>query len=151
MALQTKHKETIFGVGDQVRVIQKVFEERESKKGEGKKARTQVFEGIVIGIKGRGVGKTFTVRRIGAQQVGIEKIFPLESPLVEKVEVVKKGLRGARRAKLYYIRGKSRKEIEKIYSRAAKREETKPNAQEVVKDRKSKEKTGKTKNASKKK
>lgn len=104
-------------MGDTVAVSQKIQE--------GEKTRTQVFEGMVIKIRGRGEGKSFTVRRIGAQKIGIERIFPLNSPIVEKVEVGRKGTRGVARAKLYYTREKSAREIEKIYSRAKRREEAK--------------------------
>ena len=117
MALKAKHKEIEFGVGDRIKVISKIKE--------GEKTRQQAFEGLVIGIKGRGENRSFTVRRIGVQQIGIERIFPLSSPSIENIEVVKKGLRGVRRAKLYYTREKARKEIEEIYSRAAKKEEDK--------------------------
>ena len=117
MALKVKLKDVEFGVGDAVKVHQRIVE--------GKKTRTQVFEGIVIKIKGREENKSFTVRRIGAQQIGIERIFPVETPIIEKIEVVRKGMRGSRRAKLYYIRDKSRREIEQIYSRAKKKELTK--------------------------
>ncbi len=72
---------------------------------------------MVIAIKNKGNGKSFTVRRIGSQKVGIEQIIPLISPNLEKVEVKRKGEKGSRRAKLYYTRDKSKKEIEKIYSR----------------------------------
>ena len=112
-----KETKTKFGVGDTVRVFTKIKE--------GEKTRQQAFEGIVIKIKGRDQSKTFTVRRIGAQQIGIERIIPLESPTIDRIEVVKKGLRGVRRAKLYYIRDKSRKEIDAIYTRATKKEEAK--------------------------
>jgi len=114
MALTVKHKDTTFGVGDVVRVHKRLVEE-------GKKSRTQIFEGVVIAIKNRGSGKSFTVRRIGAQNIGIEQIFPLESSLIEKIEVKQHGLRGVRRAKLYYIRDKSKKEIDRIYSRASRK------------------------------
>lgn len=113
MALYLTHKEITFGIGDKVRVIQKIKD--------GDKERTSTFEGIVIKIRGEGDNKMFTVRKSGAQSVGIERIFPLSSPFIEKVEVVKKGTMGVRRAKLYYIRTKSPKEIEEIFSRAAKR------------------------------
>lgn len=113
MAIKITHKEQEFGVGDTVRVWQKIKE--------GEKTRLQAFEGMVIGIKGRGAGKSFTVRRIGAAQVGIEKIFPIESPVIDKVEVVRKGTPGVSRAKLYYVRKKAKKEIEEIYSRSARR------------------------------
>lgn len=110
MALKITHKDVQFGIGDTIKVHQTIIE--------GEKERTQVFEGIVIAIKNRGNNRSFTVRRIGAQKIGIERIYPLFSPLIEKVEVVKKGTEGSRRAKLYYIRDKSSQEIEKIYSRA---------------------------------
>lgn len=118
MAIQATHKENTFGVGDVVRVHQILTDKSKEEKG----SRTQVFEGTVMDINGKDVGKTFTVRRIGAQNVGIEMIFPISSPLVEKVEVVREGVRGVRRAKLYYTRDKSKKEIETIYTRAKRRE-----------------------------
>ena len=114
MALFPIHKDTKFGVGDTVRVLQKIKE--------GDKERTQAFEGMVIGIKGREENKSFTVRRIGAQQIGVERIFPLEVPTIEKVEVVRKGTKGVRRAKLYYTREKSRRNVEEIYSRTARKD-----------------------------
>lgn len=86
---------------------------------EGDKTRTQIFEGMVIGIKGREENKSLTVRRIGAALVGIERIFPLMSPTIDKIQVVKKGGQGVRKAKLYYTRDKSRREVEKIYSRVS--------------------------------
>lgn len=85
-----------FGVGDTVRVYYRIIE--------GENTRIQPYEGIVISKKGSGNSKTFTVRRIGADSVGVERIFPLFSPNIENVEVVKKGK--VRRAKLYYLRGK---------------------------------------------
>lgn len=108
---------TTFGVGDRVKVSLKIKE--------GGKERTQVFEGFVIAIKGKGLDRTFTVRRVGAQNVGIERIFQLASPFLESVVVLKKGTRGVRRSKLYYTREKSPREIENIYSRASRREKAK--------------------------
>ena len=70
------------------------------------KERIQYFIGDVIGIQGRGVGRTFTVRRIVSGE-GVERVFPFHSPLVSTVEVVRKGQ--VRRAKLYHLRGKSGK------------------------------------------
>lgn len=96
MANQAKFNETTFAVGDVVKVSQKILE--------AGKERVVSFQGIVIGIKGRGEGKTFTVRRVGTGKIGIERIFPLASPTLSKVEVVKKG--EVRRAKLYYLRRK---------------------------------------------
>ncbi len=80
-------------VGDLVRVSVKIRE--------GEKFRIQVFEGTVIAKKHGGINETFTVRRV-AHGVGIERVFPVHSPSVEKVEVVRKGK--VRRAKLYYLR-----------------------------------------------
>lgn len=120
MALKMKHgnaethEEVEFAVGDVVRVHQRIIEE-------GKKERIQVFEGTVIAAKNRGTGKSFVVRRIGTQKVGIEMIFPLSSPLIERVEVKRKGERGVRRSKLYYLRNKSKRETEKVFSRSVRR------------------------------
>ena len=96
MALKTKIKDVEFGIGDVIKVFQTITE--------GEKKRVQAFEGTVISIKGRGENQSFMMRRIGAQNVGIERIFPVIIPSIEKVEVVKKGSFGTRRAKLYYPR-----------------------------------------------
>ncbi len=80
--------------GDTVRVHYR-FTEDEAE-------RVQVFEGVVIRIRGTGTGATFTVRRIGAHNVGIERIFPLHSPRIEKIEIVRRAK--VRRSKLYYLR-----------------------------------------------
>ena len=82
-----------FAVGDTVRVHTKVVE--------GDKERIQVFSGVVIGMRGRGLNETFTVRRISYGE-GVERIFPIHSPRVEKVEVERHG--DVRRAKLTYLR-----------------------------------------------
>jgi large subunit ribosomal protein L19 len=116
MALKAYHNEVEFSVGDKVSVTQTVKE--------GAKERLQVFEGIVISIKGRAENRSFTVRKIGVQQVGIERIFPLAAPCLRKIEVTRKGGLGVRRAKLYFIRQKSKREIEKLYSRSSRRERT---------------------------
>ena len=113
MALELTIKETTFGVGDKVKILQKIHE--------GKKSRSQTFEGMVLSIRGEGDNKTFLVRRIGAAQVGIERIFPANLPTIEKIEVLKKGTRGVTRAKLFYTRGLAKREIDKIYTRAARR------------------------------
>lgn len=83
-----------FDPGDQVRVHVKVVE--------GEKERTQVFEGTVIRKRGDGVRASFTVRRI-SYGVGVERTFPLHSPRIERVDVVRRGR--VRRSKLYYLRG----------------------------------------------
>lgn len=87
-----------FGPGDTVRVHVKVVE--------GEKERTQMFQGIVINRRGTGTGATFTVRKVSGG-VGVERIFPLHSPTVAKIEVVKLGQ--VYRAKLFYLRGKKGK------------------------------------------
>lgn len=88
-----------FQVGDLVRVHYKIVE--------GNKERIQIYEGLVIAIQNRGASKTFTVRRISFD-VGVERIFPLYSPTIEKVEKVRSNK--VRRAKLYFLRGKDGKE-----------------------------------------
>ncbi len=82
-----------FNVGDTVRVSAEIKE--------GEKTRIQVFEGTVIKVQGHGARQTFTVRK-NSNGVGVEKTWPLNSPLVKKVDVVRRGK--ARRAKLYYLR-----------------------------------------------
>jgi large subunit ribosomal protein L19 len=88
-----------FRVGDSVRVHTRVVE--------GDKERIQIFAGIVIGRKGRGLNETFTVRRISYGE-GVERVFPMHSPRIAKVEVEKEG--NARRAKLNYLRTRKGKE-----------------------------------------
>lgn len=114
MALRITHKDVEFGIGDRIKVSQRIKE--------GEKFRVAVFEGMVIKIRGVGGRKMFTVRRIGEAAIGIERIFPVDLPTIEKIEVTKKGTMGVNRAKLYYTREKSTKEIDKIYSRAKRRE-----------------------------
>jgi large subunit ribosomal protein L19 len=96
---QQKTDRTQFSVGDSVRVHTRVVE--------GDKERIQIFTGIVIGRKGRGSNETFTVRRISYGE-GVERVFPLHSPRIAKVEVEQQGR--ARRAKLNYLRGRKGKE-----------------------------------------
>lgn len=92
-ASQLKRDRENFAVGDTVRVHVKVIE--------GEKERTQVFEGVVIRRRGEGARASFTVRRI-SYGVGVERTFPLHSPRIEKVQVMRHGQ--VRRAKLYYLR-----------------------------------------------
>ena len=84
-----------FNIGDTVRVYVKIVE--------GERHRVQSFEGTVIAKKHGGVAETFTVRRL-SHGTGVERVFPLHSPNIEKVEVVRKGR--VRRGKLYYLRGR---------------------------------------------
>ena len=94
-AEQMKSELDQFKVGDTVKVHFKIVE--------GKNERVQIYEGLVIAIKNSKVGKSFTVRKI-SYSVGVERVFPLHSPRIVKVEVVRPGK--VRRAKLYYIRDK---------------------------------------------
>ena len=90
-----------FSVGDTLDVHVRIIE--------GEKERVQVYQGVLIGMKGRGINRTITVRRIVANE-GVERIFPLHSPRIAKIDVVRRG--DARRAKLYFLRdrvGKSRR------------------------------------------
>ena len=90
-----------FSVGDTLNVHIRIIE--------GGKERIQVYQGVLIAEKGRGINRTITVRRIVANE-GVERIFPLHSPRIAKIEVVRRG--DARRAKLYFLRdrvGKSRR------------------------------------------
>ena len=92
-AAQLKSEIPSLNVGDTIRVYAKVVE--------GSKERIQMFEGVVIKRQNGGVRETFTVRRI-ASGVGVEKTWPLHSPRVDRIEVVRRGI--VRRAKLYYLR-----------------------------------------------
>lgn len=97
-----------FNVGDTVKVHIKIKE--------GNRERIQIFEGFVLKRQNGGIGETFTVRRI-ASGVGVEKTFPIHSPLVEKIEVVRKGK--VRRARLHYMRQRTGKSA-KIKSKESK-------------------------------
>ena len=113
-----------FRPGDELKVHVRVIE--------GNKSRVQVFQGLVISRRGSGIRETFTVRKI-SYGVGVERVFPVHAPVIEKIELVRKG--EVRRAKLYYLRdlrGKAAKirerrggeELEAIYSEAAQVVET---------------------------
>ena len=93
-----KAEKSQFNVGDPVRVDVRIKE--------GDRERIQAFEGTVIAKKHGGVAETFTVRRV-SYGVGVERVFPINSPFVEKVTVVRKGK--VRRAKLFYLRGRTGK------------------------------------------
>ena len=92
-AEQKRSHDTEFGIGDSVRIHFKIIE--------GKTERTQMFEGTCIARKGAGVSATFTVRKI-SYGVGVERVFPLHSPKIAKIEVSRRGR--VRRAKLFYLR-----------------------------------------------
>ena len=92
-AAQLREDVPAFRAGDNIKVHVKVVE--------GNRSRVQVFQGVVIRIHGAGVGRTFTVRKVSFG-VGVERTFPLHSPIFEKIEIVTRG--DVRRAKLYYLR-----------------------------------------------
>jgi len=111
-ASQMKNEVVNFKIGDTVKVHFRIIE--------GKNERIQIYEGLVIAFKNSKVGKTFTVRK-NSYGVGVERVFPIHSPRIAKVEVVRPGK--VRRAKLYYIRdkiGKGAKIKELIVSKKAK-------------------------------
>ncbi|WP_457606114.1 50S ribosomal protein L19 [Nitratifractor sp.] len=88
-----------FRAGDTVRVAVRIKE--------GNKERVQNFEGVCISLRGEGISKTFTVRKMGANNIGVERIFPLYSESIESIEVVRRGR--VRRAKLFYLRDRKGK------------------------------------------
>jgi len=112
-------KDVPIHVGDTVRVHYKLIE-KEKVAGKTKRevheetrTRIQPFEGIVIAIKGLGTKLMFTVRKIGVSAIGIERIFPLVSPWISKIDVVKHGK--VRRAKLYFIRQRTGKLADRLH------------------------------------
>ncbi len=96
-SIAAKRQLPSFEAGDTVRVHVRVTE--------GERTRLQTYEGVVIGRRGGGLNESFTVRKISYGE-GVERVFPVYSPMVEKVEVVRRGK--VRRAKLYYLRGRAR-------------------------------------------
>jgi large subunit ribosomal protein L19 len=122
VAALTKKKQNVFGPGDTVKVNVKVVEESldEKTKQIKRRERIQAFEGVVIGRQGQGVNENFTVRKISYGE-GVERIFPVCSPLVDSVEVLRRGR--VRRAKLYYLKGLTGKK-----ARIVERQDHKPGA-----------------------
>jgi large subunit ribosomal protein L19 len=92
------NRETVFRIGDTVKIHYKIVE--------GKRERIQVFEGYVISIKGKGIVKTFKVRKI-SYGIGVERTFPIYSPKIAKIDLIRRGR--VRRSKLYYLRERSGK------------------------------------------
>lgn len=102
-----------FEVGDAIEVAQRIIE--------GEKERIQLFEGDVIAIRRNGISSTFTIRRIGANGVAVERVFPFYSPRVESITFLRRG--DVRRAKLYYMRsriGKAARVKEKVLTKGQK-------------------------------
>ncbi|HUW21948.1 MAG TPA: 50S ribosomal protein L19 [Candidatus Bathyarchaeia archaeon] len=104
MANRSRIKGELVNVGDLITVSFRLVEVG--------KTRLSRFDGLVIAIKGRGENTVFVVRKIGTGAVGIERIWPINSPWIEKVEVKKRG--NVRRAKLYYLRGRKGKAASKV-------------------------------------
>ena len=104
VAALAKKKKAEFGPGDTVKVNVKVVEESfdEKTKQTKRRERIQAFEGVVLGRQGQGLNENFTVRKISYGE-GVERIFPVHSPLVDSVDVLRRGR--VRRAKLYYLKG----------------------------------------------
>ena len=114
-----------FNVGDTIAVSQRIKE--------GDKERLQVFEGDVIAIHNNGISSTFTVRKIGANAVAVERIFPYYSPKISKINFIHKGK--VRRAKLYYIRdrvGKAARVKEKVVTREQREQQKSAQAEETI-------------------
>lgn len=101
MSNTIKVKETDLKIGDTLKITYKFTE--------GEKTKEQLFEGLLIKIRGEGENKMFTVRKVGKDKIGIERIFSISSPYINKIQVVKNG--SVSKAKLYYVRGLSDKEI----------------------------------------
>ncbi|KKT35703.1 MAG: 50S ribosomal protein L19 [Candidatus Collierbacteria bacterium GW2011_GWF2_44_15] len=104
MANQIKWQTIEFSIGDTIKVQQTVKE--------GEKIRSQSFQGIVIAIRGDGERKNFIVRKLAVGGIGVEKIFPINTPIITGIEVVKRGK--VRKAKLYYLRGLIGKKATKV-------------------------------------
>lgn len=118
-----------FSPGDTIKVHFKIKE--------GERARTQIFEGVVIAIKNSGLSKTFTVRKISFG-VGVERIFPVYSPQISKIDVVKKGK--VRRAKLYYLRNIIGQKGTRIKEKIGKKSKVKDKKKKVKNENSTKDK-----------
>jgi large subunit ribosomal protein L19 len=125
---QKRNLGVLFNPGDQVKVHFKVIE--------GENERIQIFEGVVIRKRGSGLSESFTVRKISFG-IGVERIFPIHSPKIEKVEIVRRGK--VRRAKLYYLRNLSGKSA-RIVEDSSRRLKDMAAAQAAAKEEKAEEK-----------
>lgn len=115
MAQYFKYRDQNISVGDTIRVYQEITE--------GGKKRVQVFEGIVIAIKNRQNNRSFTVRKIAANNIGVEKIFPVKLPSIKNIEVKRKGQ--VRRSKLYYLRDRIGKQATRVREKNSQSKATK--------------------------
>ena len=104
MAKYLTYKDKQFSVGDSVKVHFNVKD--------GEKNRIQIFEGIIIGVANRGAGKAFTVRKIAVGGIGVEKITPINSPVLADIELVTRG--DVRRSKLFFLRNRTGKSATRI-------------------------------------
>lgn len=109
MAIYTNWHDAKFSIGDTIAVHQKIIE---TDADGNTKERTQIFEGILIAIKGKQENKNITVRKISANYVGVERVWPIDSPWIKSITLKSHGT--ASRAKLYYIREQSRKQLGKL-------------------------------------
>ena len=130
MSLYLTHNQTTFKVGDAIKVQQRIVE--------GEKERTQTFEGLVIKIRGHQNEKTFTVRKISGG-IGVERIWPIDSPFIKKITVVKEGK--VRRAKLYYLRNRTGRNALKVKSVYNKTDEAKAKPSKIANKKPTKSKT----------
>jgi large subunit ribosomal protein L19 len=108
MAISFTLNDTIYNVGDQVLVQQKITEED--------KTRLQTFAGIIIAVKGRGANQSFVVRKIATGSIGVERIYPVNSPNIASITVKSRG--DVRRAKLYYLRGRTGRQAIRVKEKA---------------------------------
>ena len=127
MANQISFNETNFRVGDTIRVYHKIKE----KAKEGEKTRIQIFEGVVISIQGSATGKSFIVRKMAIGSIGVERIWPIICPSIDKITVVKKG--DVRRAKLFYLRNRIGREANKVKDATVSKPVKKPVSKEAKK------------------
>lgn len=109
MAKSFNYHEQRISIGDTISVHQEITE--------GEEKRIQIFTGIVISIKNREQNKTFTVRKIGSQNIGVEKIFPLHLPSIKKIELKRQG--DVRRNKLYYLRERTGKKATRVKEKSS--------------------------------
>ncbi len=109
MAIYTTWNQTKLSIGDTISVHQKLIE---TDADGNTKERIQIFEGTLIAIKGKQENKTITVRKTGANYIGVERIWPLASPWIKEIAVKNPG--SVKRAKIYYVREQSRKQLRKL-------------------------------------